>query len=32
MYVTDGPGARLAVRLADLVRQAYGVCDRMAAE
>ncbi len=32
MYVTDGPAARLAARLADLVRQAYGVCDRMAAE
>ncbi len=32
MYVTDGPGARLAARLADLVRRSYGVCDRMAAE
>ena len=32
MYMTDGPGARLASRLADLVRQGYGVCDRMAAE
>lgn len=32
MYVTGGPGARLALRLAEMVRQAYGVCDRMAAE
>lgn len=32
MYVTDGPRAKLASRLAGLVRLAYGVCDRMAAE
>ncbi|MBA3324324.1 MAG: LysR family transcriptional regulator [Rhodobacteraceae bacterium] len=32
MYVTDGPQAALARRLAEFVRQAYGVCDRMAAE
>jgi DNA-binding transcriptional LysR family regulator len=32
LYVTDGPRAALASRLADFIRQAYGVCDRMAAE
>lgn len=32
MYVTDGPRAPLARRLADFVRQGYGVCDRIAAE
>jgi len=32
MYVTDGPAAPLAARLAEFVRQGYGVCDRLAAE
>lgn len=32
MYVTDGPKAALAGRLAEFVRLAYGICDRMAAE
>ncbi len=31
IYVTDGPQAALARRLAEFVRQAYGVCGRMAA-
>ncbi len=32
MYATDGPRAHLAARLADCVREAYGVAERIAAE
>ncbi len=32
MYMTDGPRTQLARRLAEFVRQGYGICDRIAAE
>ncbi|MBP7241103.1 LysR family transcriptional regulator [Amaricoccus sp.] len=32
LYVGSGPRAALAARLAEFVRQAYGLCDRIAAE